>query len=138
MDMQKLTDFIALKVFTKAEAVFEIGGKEFRMTPMTPKKLTNLLSVLEAGGKDLKLDDFNQSIGTILDRVVDTFPLVFNAPITKEFAEEYLTIPLAKEIFEQFVKLNCLEGFMPFFQKAISVKMTAEPLPQKEIKKETV
>lgn len=121
----KNDNFLALRVFTKASAEFVISDKTFIMKPLVPKKLRDLIQIIESGGKEIsKLEDFNASVGYVLTKMVDIFPIIFNETVTQDFVDNNMSIPLCLELWEQFIKLNRIEGLIPFFQKAIRVTTT--------------
>jgi len=119
----KLDNFLALKTFTKAEATFSIGERQFKMKPLVPRKLRELVAIIESSGKEIpNLSDFNASIGYVLSKMVDIFPIVFGDTVTQDFIDDNMSIPLCMEIWEQFVKINRLEGITPFFRDAVKIK----------------
>ena len=129
----KNDNFLALSVFTKASAKFIIGEREFIMKPLVPRKIRELIQLLESGGKELaSLEEINTSIGYIITKMIEIFPILFNENITQEFIDNNMSIPVCMEIWEYFVKINRLEGLIPFFQQA--VKITANPILSKEKK----
>lgn len=129
----KNDNFLALKVFTKASAEFVIDERTFIMKPLVPKKLQELIQIIELSGKEIsKLEDFNTSIGYVLTKMVDIFPIIFNETITQDFVNNNMSIPLCFELWEQFVKLNRIEGLIPFFQNAI--RITAIPIAEMDKK----
>ncbi len=122
---EQLDNFVALKVFTKAKVVFEIGGKEFAMKPLTPKKLTILVQLVETSGKEMsELAGYKNAIEFVLSRIIEIFDLAFDEKIDQDFVNDNITIPLCIEVWEQFVKLNRLEGILPFFRDAIKITKT--------------
>ena len=125
----KLDNFIALRTFTKAEAEFVIGERKFKMKPLVPRKLQILLDMVELSGKEVaELNNFNASIGYVLKKMVDIFPVVFDETVTQDFIDNNMSIPLCLELWEQFVKLNRLEGIIPFFQNAIKIKVNQDTI----------
>jgi len=134
MAEKKLDDLRALKHFTKVEARFEIGGKTFSMKPLVPKKIKKLIQLVDASGKEVgEFKEMEKLLEFVLDRIVQFFPVIFDAEISQEFADENLSLPICMEIGETIVKLNRLEGILPFFKKIIKVTQEVE-VPIKESK----
>lgn len=125
----KLDNYVALKSFTKSELLFEIGDRKFKMKPLVPKKLRELIDLLEKEGKsfsELK-GGFKDIVYFGIDKIIDVFKLIFDEDIDKDFVDSYISVPLCYEIWENFVKLNRLEKFIPFFQQAIRVINNGKP-----------
>ncbi len=122
MTEKKPDDFMAMKSFTKAEVKFEIGNQQFTMKPLVPKKLRVLIELIEKSGTGLEgFTEFKDMVTFVLDKIVDIFPIIFDAKINQTFADENISVPLCMEIWEQFVKLNRLESILPFFSKIIKI-----------------
>lgn len=135
MPEQKIDDFVAFKTFTKKGVEFDIGGKPFIMKPLVPKKLKILFQLMEESGKEMtQFKDAKNIIEFLIDKIVVIFPILFDAEINQDFADENISIPLCMEIWENFVKLNRLEGLLPFFQKLIKITKEDKVIPIKELK----
>ena len=120
-----LDNFVALKVFTKQKATFVVGEKEFTMKPLTPKKLSKMVELMESSGKSFsEVIEFKEAVDFGLTKVIELFALIFDATIDQAFADEHITVPLCYEIWEHFVKLNRLEALLPFFQQAIRLTLS--------------
>jgi hypothetical protein len=123
MEAKKLDNFLALASFTKAEVEFIIGERRFKMKPLVPKKLRLLIQMLEFSGNEIEnIKNFNASVEYALKKMIDLFPIIFGETVTQDFIDENMSIPLCLELWEQFVKLNRIEGIIPFFRDAIRVK----------------
>ena len=120
---QKLDDYLALKILTKAEATFIIGDKEFTLKPLVPKKLRMLLELydgLQLSFSDLK--NVKNFVSLLNDKLSVIGSLIFDAEISQDFVDNNFTYPLGVEIWETFLKLNRLENIIPFVQRAVVVK----------------
>jgi len=128
--VEKLDNFVALKSFTKSELKFIIGDREFSMKPLSPNKLRIIVELVETGGKSLSgVTNFNDILKLVLDKIIVIFPVIFNEKIDQEFIDNHFSIPLCVEIWEQLVKLNMIEGIIPFLKEAL--KVTKTPLQEK-------
>lgn len=105
--------------------VVKIAGKELRIRPLPLKVTRQLVSLVQeivvsvtSGGQGTKMSDV---FTAVLDRQHDVLPVLFPREqyewLTKEFVEENMSIPALQHIADRVVRVNGLEGLLPFLLK---------------------
>lgn len=102
------------------EVAFDIGGHEFILRPMNLKSLRALTACINGTIGDFQKLNTESALESVVDiffiRMHEISRLIFPKDaeiLTREFSEEYVTIPLTRQIFDQILKVNRLDDLLP-------------------------
>lgn len=109
---------------TSPLAKFSAGGVTFEMKPLNLKKIRVLRGVFTKTVGNVQNIDEENAIDAIFDIFFDNYEEIIKILIpepfmTDEFIDEYIELPLARNIVEKAIEINRLADLYPFLKSMI-------------------